>query len=419
MNDHGNQKLSFPVGFLWGAATSAHQVEGGNTNNDWYKWETNLKRIAALKAEGKNPEDYISGIACDFRHRYREDLKRAAEELHTNAFRFSIEWSRVEPKEGEWNEIEIAYYRDMVRACREFGLEPVVTLWHWTLPVWIADNGGWLWQRIMPRWQRYVERMAKELGSDVKFWLTLNEPTIYVGYGYLTGEMPPGFCSQWKAIEAMYALSYAHVAAYNAIHRVSPRKDVQVGMTAALQWITPWSHNILNDVVAFMRRFLGNRWFFMLAKKKCDFVGVNYYKHLRVRVNPKLPRWGLFEHKPAERVSDLGWPLEPEGLYYVCRWLWRYMRKPIIITEYGLADEKDKWRAWYLEEGVRQTKRLLREGVDMRGFLVWSLIDNFEMPPPMSFWPKFGLQTRERVWRPSARVFAEIVRTNGAEIPEV
>lgn len=414
MDNHDIGKLDFPAGFLWGTATSAHQIEGGNTNNDWYHWETDPKRIARLKAEGKNPDEYISGSACDFRHRYREDLKRAAEELHSNAFRFSIEWSRVEPEEGKWNEAEIAYYRDVVKTCREFGIEPVVTLWHWTLPLWAAKKGGWLWQGIMPQWTRFVERMTKELGNEVKFWLTVNEPTIYIGYGYLSGEMPPGFRNPWKAIEAMHALSYAHVAAYDAIHRASPRKDVQVGMTAALQWITPWSHNVINDIAAFIRRFLAARWFFMLAKKKCDFVGVDYYQHFQVRVNPRLPRWGLFRHEPAKRASDLGWALEPEGLYFVCRWVWRYLRKPIIITEYGLADEKDQWRAWYLTEGVKQAARLRKEGVDLRGFLVWSLIDNFEMPPPMSFWPKFGLQTRERIWRPSAKVWAEIAHSNGS-----
>lgn len=413
MDTYEGKKSSFPTGFLWGTATSAHQIEGGNTNNDWHRWETASKRIAALKAEGKNPNDYISGAACDFRHRYREDLKRAAEELHTNAFRFSIEWSRVEPEDGEWNEEEIAYYCDVVAACREFGLEPVVTLWHWTLPLWAAEKGGWLWRGIMPRWVRFVERMAKEFGSDVKFWLTINEPTVYVGYGYLAGEAPPGFRNPWKAIEAMYALSYAHVVAYNLIHRVSPRKDAQVGFVAGLQWIAPWSHNGINDIAAFLRRFLTMRWFFMLAKKKLDFVGVDYYQHFQVRVNPKLPRWGLFWHTPTERKSDLGWALEPDGLYRVCKWAWRYLRKPIIITEYGLADEKDQWRPWYLAEGVRRAERLLREGVDLRGFLVWSLMDNFEMPPPMSFLPKFGLQSRERAWRPSAKVLAEIARTNG------
>lgn len=408
----------FPSGFLWGTATSAHQIEGGNTKNDWYRWETNAKRIARLKAEGKNPDDYISGDACDFRHRYREDLKRAAEELHTNAFRFSIEWSRVEPEDGKWDETEIAYYRDVVKTCREFGIEPVVTLWHFTLPLWVADRGGWLWRGVTARWLQYVERMVRELGNDVKIWITINEPTVYTGYGYLAGEAPPGFRNPWKAIETMYALSYAHAEAYELIHHMSPRKDVQVGIAAGLQWITPWSHNIINDVAAFIRRFFAMRWFFMLAKKKQDFVGVNYYRHFQIRVNPKLPRWGLFWHEPVERQSDMGWELVPEGLYHVCRWAWKKFRKPIYITEYGLADETDTWRAWYLAEGVRQAARLRADGVDLRGFLVWSLIDNFEMPPPMSFWPKFGLQTRERVWRSSARVWAEIARTNGAFVAD-
>lgn len=413
-----NQKSNFPIGFLWGTATSSHQIEGGNTNNDWYKWETDPKRIARLQAGGKNPDDYISGETCDFRHRYREDIRRAREELHTNAFRFSIEWSRVEPEDGKWNEEEIAYYRDVVRTCREFEIEPMVTLWHWTLPLWASQKGGWLWRGIMPRWSRYVERMVKEFGGDVKLWITINEPTMYIGYGHLTGEMPPGFRNPWKAIEAMHALSYAHVEAYNLIHRASPRKDAQVGMTAALQWITPWKHNIINDIAAFIRRFLATRWFFMLAKKKIDFVGVDYYQHFQIRVNSKLPRWGLFWHEQTERVSDLGWALEPEGLYHVCRWAWRYLKKPIYITEYGLADENDRWRAWYLAEGAKQAARLRKEGVDLRGFLVWSLMDNFEMPPPMSFWPKFGLQTRERIWRPSAKVWAEITRTNGVSIAD-
>src|SRR3989344_7242602 len=198
-------KFQFPKGFYWGSATSAHQVEGGN-HNDWSEWEKeNAKRLAReaegrfgylsnwtkIKIEAQNPQNYISGRACDHYNRYEEDFD-TVKSLGHNAHRFSIEWSRIEPEEGKFNEKEIEHYRNVIKALRARGIEPFVTLWHWTQPIWIADIGGWENKKTIDHFLRYIEKIVGELKENVKFWIVLNEPNIYTGFGFVKGSHPPG-----------------------------------------------------------------------------------------------------------------------------------------------------------------------------------------------------------------------------------
>ncbi|MEK7085340.1 MAG: family 1 glycosylhydrolase, partial [Patescibacteria group bacterium] len=246
------KKLAFPKNFYWGAATSAHQVEGNNHNN-WSEWENErgLER---------------SGRACDHYNRFAEDFD-IAKSLGHNAHRFSIEWSRIEPKEGEFNEKEIEHYRRVIKALRERGLEPFVTLWHWTTPIWFRDQGDWLSPKAPFHFTRFVERVVKEF-PEVTYWITLNEPNVYTGHGYLRGDWPPGERSLRKYFSANRNLAKAHTAAYKALKRENPKTEA--GVAEHFIWFTRW-YNL-------PRRFFFNRWFLNSIEQYQDFVGVNYYR---------------------------------------------------------------------------------------------------------------------------------------------
>lgn len=194
--------LKFPERFYWGAATSSHQVEGNN-HNDWTEWEKqNAERLAKsaeskyalwlktwldIKKQAQNPENYISGPACDHYNRFKEDFE-IAKSLNHNAHRFSIEWSRVEPGEGKFNEKEIEHYREIINALRERNIEPFATLWHWPLPLWLKKKGGWKSGKTANYFSRYVEKLVSNFQKDVKFWITVNEPEIYAANSYLKGD---------------------------------------------------------------------------------------------------------------------------------------------------------------------------------------------------------------------------------------
>ncbi|MFC1700991.1 family 1 glycosylhydrolase [Patescibacteria group bacterium] len=220
--------MRFPKNFLWGAASSAHQVEGNNFN-DWTEWEKkNAKRLAkkAKKYYQKwqkeqfqemlKKENYISGRACDHYNRYEKDFD-IAKSLNHNAHRFSIEWSRIEPEQGKFNQQEIEHYRKVILALKRRGIEPFVTLWHWTNPVWFSEKGGFEKHRNIKYFVNYAEKMVKELGKDVKFWITINEPNIYVSNSYLKGVWFPQKRNIFKYRKVLFNLIKAHKLSYDII----------------------------------------------------------------------------------------------------------------------------------------------------------------------------------------------------------
>ncbi len=380
--------------FLWGAATAAHQVEG-NTHNDWTLWEREhadeLARSAMQQPDEvreKFPEmtcreNYLSGASTDHFNRYKKDFQIAAD-LHHNAHRFSIEWSRVEPRKGVWNNEAIKHYRDVIDTLKSLHIEPVVTLYHWTVPVWFADMGGWLHPHAHIAFEKFVERMALAF-PDVKFWITLNEPVRFVYHGYLEGRRPPGRKSIFLLIRALHALVKSHRLAYAAIHK---RCDVAyVGI----------AHDMmdLHGIARYIVRPLWNRWFLNQVQSSLDFIGVNYY----------------FSQGKSEFYSDMGWRLVPDHLESALMEVKRY-RKPVIITEIGLADAADKHRGWYIASSVQAMKRAMERGVDVWGYLYWSLLDNFEWDK--GYWPRFGLveidyKTQRRHVRSSAFIYRDII----------
>lgn len=411
----------FPNHFFWGAATASHQVEGGTTN-DWSEWEeANAERLAReahskfghlpgwtekFGAEAARPENYRSGLAVDHYHRYEEDFDIAKNLRHT-AHRFSIEWSRIEPERGAWDEQEIAHYQDVVRALRARNIEPFVTLWHWTLPLWLAREGGILAPQFPQYFARYAEKIGLALGNDVKFWITINEPVVVVSHAYLHGIWPPQEKSLFHTYRALKNLVRAHTLTYQKIKGLNP--EANIGIAKNNIAFELGKNTLPNKILKKLAHCLRNTWFLKQIKNEQDFIGLNHYSRNTINNG--------FNKNPNERLTDVGWEFYPESIYQALIELKPY-NKPIYITENGLADRSDALRKEFLTRALTSVHRAIQDGADIRGYLHWSLLDNFEWDK--GFWPCFGLvevdrSNQKRIIRPSARFYAEICHKNALE----
>lgn len=410
--------LVFPPNFYWGAATSAHQVEGGN-RNDWSEWElANASRLAAespsrysgrlqnwpqISALAQTPQNYISGKSADHYHLYEQDFD-LLKQMGLNSYRFSIEWSRIEPEFGKFDEKEIAHYQRVIGALREREIEPFVTLWHWTIPTWFRDRGGWANKDAARYFADFVSRMVG-CCIDAEYWITLNEPEIYVNQSYLAGDWPPQHRSYLQYFRLLDALIRAHNYAADAVRQLRP--GAKLGVAHNITKIEATPDNVLNRLAVKVVNWWTNRYLLDRVVESSDFIGLNYYFRRYLNITPFARK-----KEPTGPMSDLGWELYPEGIYHVLKGLQKY-RKPIFITEHGLADAGDKLREWYMVESLKSAQQAIQEGVDLRGYFHWSLLDNFEWDK--GFWPRFGLvevdfETQERTIRESARRLNEIIQ---------
>lgn len=425
----------FPDGFLWGTATSSHQVEGQNTNNQWWAWE---------HTPGHIWHGDRSGDACDWWHNAEADFDRAAA-LGQNAHRLSIEWSRIEPQEGRWDEAALDRYRAMLVALHARGLRPMVTLHHFTHPLWLEAQGGWLNPDTPRKFARFAAHAVRRLGDVCDLWCTLNEPIIFAAQGYLVGEFPPGVLSIRQTLAVTAALLRGHAAAVAAIRAVNPA--LWVGLVHHVRPFDPIKHTPLNAAVAWLYDYLFNDLVLLALRTgrllppighgqtvpelrdSCDFIGLNYYTRSRVKFDPRAART-LFGHRwtPNDVVqSDIGrsgmtyGEIYPDGLYVsLCRL--RPFNVPIYITEFGLPDNDDDQRPQFILDHLGAVHRALSEGIDIRGVFLWSLVDNFEWAEGWGL--RFGLyaldtKTQQRTLRPSAGLYAAIARANAipAETP--
>ncbi len=404
-------KLEFPKGFFWGASTASHQVEG-NTQNQWSKWEISHGRLAQLKRDGLiakyGEKNFISGTAADHYHRYEEDF-RLAKDLGHLATRISIEWSRVEPQEGYFDAAAIEHYREVIASIRKNGMEPFVTLWHWTFPIWFRDKGGFAARKNIEYFARFAEKMVSEL-TYVKFWITLNEAEIYAKNSYIMGAWPPQEKSWLVALKVYYNLIHAHRLAYKKMKDIN--SFALIGIAKNNAYFKVLKDQLQNVII---KKFLDWSWNFHFLNKLSgtqDFIGLNHYFYIRIH--------GRTNQNENVKTSDMGWELCPEGIYHVLKDLKKY-KLPIYITENGLADAEDKQRAWFIKETLMNVHRAVSEGVDVRGYFHWSLMDNFEWDK--GFWPRFGLiaidyPTQKRTPRLSAMVYKNICQNNGFEQEE-
>ncbi|HLD30793.1 MAG TPA: family 1 glycosylhydrolase [Patescibacteria group bacterium] len=392
----------FPKNFYWGCASSSHQIEG-NTYNDWSEWEKSEERISELKRQNKDPREYISGSAANSFILNNQDIA-CLKELNVNAYRFSIEWSRIEPEQGSFDYEALKNYQNFILKLKANNIEPFVTLWHWPIPVWARDLGGWQSKKILPFFDRYVKIVAEFLDKNVDYWVTLNEPTVYASNSYLTGQWPPQKKSLFLSLKVIKNLIRAHKSVYAVLKKVDANN--QIGIASHNIHFDPAGKKVFNKVIAGLANYFWNEYFLNKISKEQDFVGLNYYFH-------NLINYGFGKNK-NKIVSDMGWELYPEGIGNVIKGLDKY-KKPIYILEHGLADKDDKHRAWYLKESLKSIHKAIASGSDVRGYFHWSLLDNFEWAD--GFFPRFGLyevnyKTFERIPRPTVKVYSEICREN-------
>ncbi|MBM3252188.1 MAG: glycoside hydrolase family 1 protein [Candidatus Omnitrophica bacterium] len=400
----------FPKKFLWGAATSAHQVEGQNKNNDWWSWEQ------------ENPSLESSGRACNHYEMFKQDFDLAVS-LNHNAHRFSIEWSRIEPEEGKFDEKEIAHYQNVIDALLERKIEPIITLHHFTNPVWISNKTGWLNNDTAKYFQRYAEKVADSLGRKVKYWITINEPMVFVHASYLAGNWPPQDKSLIESYKVMKNLIIAHKLAYEKIHQVFKNKNLGQPMVSIAQHFhlfhpCPYGIKFLNRFPAYLRNKLFNIYFLDKIRKHLDFIGVNYYTRDFVSFN-LLNFREMFGydcnriHSHQERINSLNWEIYPEGLLEILDML-RKFDLPLMITENGICTQDDSERWNFIKEHIKQIEKALNAGIPVIGYLYWSLLDNFEWKD--GFAPRFGLievdySNFKRIIKDSAREFAKFIKS--------
>jgi beta-glucosidase len=413
----------FPRGFLWGTATAAHQVEGNNTNNQWWAWEQEPGRIL----EGSK-----SGLACDWWNgRWREDFDRAAETFQ-NAHRLSVEWSRIQPTPDRWDEEALDRYLEILRGLQERGIMPMITLHHFTDPLWISESGGWENEETVKHFEKFVRKAVETFKDYVSYWTTINEPNLYAFGGYLLGNFPPGQKSLPTTLRVMANLVRGHAAAYHAIHEIQPTARVGIahhyrGIMPAKSWspldrlFTSLMNSLSNEAIpqslakGVFRTPLGNQRI-PQAKGTQDYIGINYYTIDIVGFSPSQPGFLRRGFRPGSTVSKTGFLAnEPEGMFDAIRWA-RQFGKPILITENGIEDADDSLRPAYLAQHIHQMWRAVNFNYPVKGYFHWSLVDNFEWERGWS--QRFGLwaldeQTQGRRKRPSADLYGEICQENG------
>ena len=396
----------FPRDFFWGAATSAYQVEGGNSFSDWWEYELAGK----LK--------YHSGQAARHYDLYEQDFD-LAKELNHNCHRLSIEWGRIEQKEGVFSDQELEHYKKVILALKKRGLEPIVTLHHFTNPIWFSKLGGWSSRGAAKYFLRYAAKVVEALAGDVHFWVTINEPMVYLYHSYFLGVWPPQEKSLIKTELAKKNLLRAHIKAYALIKSIYKNNNLSspmISIAQNMQAFVPCKPTLRNKLVANLRARSFNLEFIerSIAAKALDFIGVNYYSRSVV----ELQGWGVRnfamdvcdgKHSNLKKNS-LGWDIYPEGLFSILISLKKY-KLSVFILENGICTEDDSLRWDFIQEHLKNLSRAMNSGVKVLGYIYWSLIDNFEWDK--GFGPRFGLididyNTYKRTVRESARKLAKV-----------
>lgn len=409
--------------FLLGTATSSHQVEGDNEANDWWAWEA---------VPGKIHDGSRSGNACGWWGGKAEEDLALARKSGQNAHRMSIEWSRIQPEMGRWDDRAFDRYEAILREAERLGMARMVTLHHFTLPAWVSKRGSLLWNDFAEHFETYAYECARRLGPHVSLWATFNEPSVLAVQAYAEGDWPPGLGNPFAALRALTALLRAHARGYQALKRGSPNVPAGIVLNAPVfdawhpnrpldrlvSWVQDWTVN--GDVL----RALATGWLFPplvivpdlvpgLARS-FDFLGLNYYGRYRVEFDLRSPGrfFGKSDRSKSVHTAHNDWgDVYPEGIE---RQLLRLSKLgvPLYVTENGIMDATDEKRAAFLEAHLRATLRARGRGADVRGYLAWSLVDNFEWAE--GYAPKFGMvavdhATQARTPKPSLRAFGRLM----------
>lgn len=414
-----------------GSATAATQIEGGDTNSNWYHWSQ-----AGNIANGES-----SIVASDHYHRYLEDIA-LMQEMHHDIYRMSIEWSRIEPTNGQWSQAGVDHYRAELEALLRAGIRPLVSLHHFSHPQWFEAIGQWTSAEAVYYFTRFVKKVVTDLGDLISDYCTINEPNVFALGSFIYGYYPPGKKGDIVSyLRASRNMIKAHIASYNLIHtqrQAMGYQDSQVGIAMHLTYMEAKSGSVVAKLskrmldYVFHQIFLNGMvdgcltfpfgWGTKKGKRYADYMGINYYS--RHVVHPSANPAMLFgevkvdEQVPKERLNDMGWEIFPEGLHYLLKANYQRYQLPIYITENGIPDSDDVKRSQFIYDHLQQIERLIAEGVDVQRYYHWSLLDNLEWHD--GYTPRFGLVAvdytdQSRTIRDSGRFYGEICRTKGVD----
>lgn len=409
-----------PQGFLLGSATAPTQIEGGDENNNWYDW----------CRQGKIKDNACSTRANDHWNRYKEDTELMVE-LNQKIYRMGVEWSRIEPEKGKFDDTAMSHYREEIELLLKNGIKPLVTLHHFSHPLWFANERDFENEAAVDYFVRYVRYVIENLGDLVSEYITINEPNVYVTNGYYFGTWPPGKKDFGLVLKVFRNMTQCHIAAYKAIHEIRKEKGfpgkTMVGIAHHLRIFDPFSKNPLDTLAAKTMEYLfqsaviesttSGKLKFPIGKGTPygkgnfnDFIGINYYTRNAVRFKGFKD-----DFMPDTPRNDLDWEIYPHGLYRLCKLLYKKYGTPVWITENGTCDRDDAFRAQYIYDHLSQISKLCAEGVPVERYYHWTFMDNFEWLEGES--ARFGLihvdfETQKRTIRKSGRFYGEICKNN-------
>ena len=408
-----------------GSATAATHIEGGEQSHNWYRWSElgNIRDGSHCK------------VACDHINRIKSDVE-LLEKINTETYRMGVEWSRIEPEEGKFSMRGIEVYRKEIKLLVAKGIRPCVTLWHFSNPLWLEDDGGWTNSKVVHRYLRFVQFVTDQLGDLVQDWVTINEPNVYLLFGYFEGRWPPGKKGRLISyIKGATHFAHAHILAYDQIHqqlKEKGQKDINVGVAHHLRIFDHFDKRKLTRIAASLSKWLFQRIYLeamthgrfvfplftfrikLRPRNYADFIGINYYSRDMVKgvYNPTT-MFNELSVKKGKAVNDLGWEIYPKGLYRITKEVYKQFKIPIWITENGICDAEDSQRAKFIYDHLKAVRRSIKKGVDIQRYYHWSTMDNFEWAEGTS--ARFGLyhndyDTQKRTLRKSGQFYAEICK---------
>jgi len=428
-------RINFPDGFIWGTATAAHQVEG-NCNNNWSEFEKKTQK------DGKpNIKDgQVSGNACEHWERYREDIE-LIKRIGVTHYRFSIEWSKIEPTIGQYDIDAIDHYSNVINHLLQNSITPVVTLHHFSHPIWFEEKGGFSKAENIAYFISFSKKVFSLYSDRVKDWCTINEPGVFAVQGYFTGMFPPGLKNTQLTAEVLKNLLEAHVQVYHALKNQKNGEESKIGIVKNINQFEPWRRRSIRDWLfslslnhvfnsstlkffktgKFKIRLPGLMWkthYNEKEKDSLDFFGLNYYSHNHLKFSLFKKDFSVLEFHKKDVMTDMPYAIYAEGIYRAIKFV-SSLNVPIIITENGVADANDQIRETYIKKYIYAVSKAISEGANVVGYYYWSLMDNFEWA--FGYDMKFGLyevdfDNQERKLRDGSKAFVDIVRKNGKSI---
>ena len=421
--------ISFPKSFIWGTATASHQVEG-NCINNWSEFEKGNKDNGFPNIS----DSQVSGIACDHWNRYKEDIKLISK-LGVTHYRFSLEWSKIEPEMGKYDDDAIEHYSDVIDELIKNNIEPVITLHHFSHPLWFDEMGAFEKESNISYLVSFSKKVFGCYSDRVKFWCTINEPGVVSMQGYFTGMFPPGIQNGKKAAEVFKNLLESHVQIYHTLKRCKNGSKVKIGIVKNINQFKPWRRYHISDwVFSLLMNHIFN-WatikFFKTGKLKfrapflmwlthvnlksidsLDFFGLNYYSHNHIKFNLFKKDYSELKYHSYDTMTDMPYTIYGEGIYQAIQ-LVSSLNVPIIITENGVADRDDRIRSEYISKYLYAVNKSINDGYNVIGYYYWSLMDNFEWA--FGYDMRFGLysvdfNTQERKLREGSKTFVNIVK---------